>query len=90
MHLAAGDDSGAGGKDVLGVGARDRREADDARSRRVQAGDSHSVGLELADALGVEASQPGDLVGLPAALELLQAPRARRRRLATITFPHCS
>ena len=58
---------------VVGHGARDGAEVDDAGVGRVQAGDARAVGLELGDLLGAQAAQAGHLVGAAAALELVQA-----------------
>ena len=72
-HRTARHDLPAGGAHVLGVGARDGREVDDAGGRRVQAGDPGDMGLDLAQLRLGDAAQAGHGVGRAAALELVQA-----------------
>jgi hypothetical protein len=70
--LARARDHPAGCGEVRAVSGGNRRVVDDAGRGRVQRGEPARVRLELADPGGVEASQPGDAVGAPAALELVE------------------
>ena len=72
-HLASAGDLAAPFAHVRRVGGGDRGEVHEAGARRVQSGDPAAVRLERADAIGVEAPQPGDAVRAAAALELVEA-----------------
>src|SRR5205085_154293 len=66
-HLAAGRAY------VLGEGPRHQPKVHDAGGRRVQRGDSARVRLDLTDLLSTHSPQLRNLVGLAAALELVEA-----------------
>ena len=89
LDLAAGGDGAARVEYVPGVGARHRREVDDARVRRVQAGDAARVGLDLLDAGGVDPAQAGHPVGLARRSSSSSRPSSEVS-VATITFPQRS
>ena len=88
--LARGRHRAAGLAHVLGVGARDGCEVDDAGVRRVQPGDPAGVRLELLDAVRVDAPQTRARRWRGRGARARPAARARCESVATITLPQRS